>query len=76
MVPSGREPKKIDGFVVMVAIQCVSVGMVIVRTRTECCAVSEEKRNEGEERKEESKVIEISETEGETHQWVFSGHEN
>lgn len=53
MVPSGREAKKIDGcFVVTVVIECVSVGIVIVRTRTERCGgvVSEEKRDEREER--------------------------
>lgn len=76
MVPSGREGKEIDGFVVvLVVVECViRVGVVIVRKRTESGVVSEEERDEIEDRDEESEVTEISETEGETHQWVFSSH--
>lgn len=75
MVPSRREGKKIDGFVIVGVVECViSVGIVVVRKRTECGVVSEEERDEREDRDEESEVTEVSETEGETHQWVFSSH--
>lgn len=66
MVLSGREGKKIDGFVVVGVVECViSVGVVVVRKRIECGVVFEEERDEREDRDEESEVIEVFEIEGE-----------